>query len=252
MKSIQQQWLHGTLLLCLYQSSMAFQPRSISQKRQATSLKAIVDPNDIASAASSLSHPELPALMSTMLSTALQPAHGHSNPLFGSPDPILEAGKSLAPSARAIANMGITHAKSVSEMIPDTSLEFQQKVGAALKQGWKVLDNSDLTGRGGEPLPGFSPTKAILATRTPAPDSPESFAAEVKWAAGYFNVMDKLPFAAFWYAMVEFFILRPNVDLYKEDIEADPLGVTADTVSVAAVRCLAIAIIAIVTVGIYG
>jgi hypothetical protein len=213
----------------------------------------MVDPNDIASAATSLSQPELPALLSTMLSTALQPAHGHSNPLFGPPDAFLSAGHSIAPSAKTLSKMGITHAKSITEMLPNSSAEFQQQVGAAVTKGWKILDNTDLTGHGGDPLPGFSQSKGgVLPTRTEPVDSLESFALEVKWASGFLNVMDKLPFAAFWYAMVEFFLLRPNVDLYKEDIEADPVGVAAESFSILGVRCVAIAIIAIITNGVYG
>lgn len=257
MKSIQQQWVHGALLLCLcHRAALAFQPQSNSRlsSRKNGVHQAMVDPNDIMTSLVHHHDPEtLPALLSTMLSTAIQPAaHGHSNPIFGPPDQLLEAGKSIAPSAKALTNMGVTHAKSVQEMIPDTSEGFQNAVKEVLMKGKKVLDINDLTIRGGDPLPGFEVTKGILPTRTPPPESLQSFASEVKWSAGYFNVMDKLPYVAFWYAMVEFFILRPNVDLYKEDIEADPVGVSIDTISVTAVRAVALAIISFVTVGFFG
>jgi hypothetical protein len=189
-----------------------------------------------------------------LTTTNLQSATGHSNPLFGPPDPYLAVGKSIAPSSKALSDMGITQAKTVSDMIPDASPSFQQSVTNAMDKGWKVLDNTKLMNGGAHSLPGFSETHGILPTHSlnvPA-ETPATFAAEVQWAANYFNVMDKLPFAAFWYCMFEFFILRPGIEFYKEDIEADPVGVAADTLSVATVRIVAIAIISFATATFFG
>jgi hypothetical protein len=242
------------LLLGLCQASAAFQAPSQIQRSRSRSLQLqiAIDPNDIATAASHISRPEIPALMSTALSSALTPAHGHSNPLFGPPDPFLAAGKSIAPSAKALVDMGVTQAKTVGDMVPDATPAFQNSVGAALNKGWKVLMESSIKGTGVDHLPGFTDTEGIFGVRQGMPDSPESFALEVKWAAGYFDVMDKLPFVAFWYAMVEFFILRPGVDLYKEEIEDDSTGVTIDTFAVGAVRVAAFAFISTVTLGLSG
>jgi hypothetical protein len=216
-----------------------------------------MDPNEIVSAVSSHgSHPEIPALISTMLTSALKlpEAHGHSNPFFGPPDQYLAAGKSIAPSAKALADMGITHAKAASEMVPDASPAFQEKAAAAMNKGWKLLNGASIMNGGYDQLPGFVETKGILSAHNPnvPAETPETFASEVKWAAGFFNVMDKLPFVAFWYAFVEFFVLRRNVDLYKEDVENDPVGVAADTISIAGVRFLAIGIISTITLGFFG
>jgi hypothetical protein len=240
------------------QKSFAFQTynsNSATIRTRTTELRALVDPDMASTVSSDVTHPELHTLLSTMLSTTnLQPAVGHSNPLFGPPDPILAAGKSIAPSAKALSDMGITHAKTASDFAPDTSPAFQQTVASVMDKGWKVLNNANIMNGGAPSLPGFSETQGILPTHSlnvPA-ETPASFAAEVQWAANYFDVMDKLPYAAFWYCMVEFFILRPGIDFYKEDIEADPTGVLADTVAVAGVRVIAIAIISFLTVAFYG
>lgn len=234
------------------QESFAFHTSKISSPQSikvpsSPSLRAMVGPD--------VSQPEIESLVSTMLSpTNLQPAAGHSNPLFGPPDPILEAGKSIAPSAKALAGMGISQAKTVGDMVPDASPSFQQAVTAAMDKGWKVLNEASIMNGGAATLPGFSETHGILPTHNvnvPA-ETPASFAAEVQWAANYFDVMDKLPFAAFWYCMFEFFILRPGIEFYKEDIEADPVGVLTDTLSVATVRVIAIAIISSLTVVFFG
>jgi hypothetical protein len=255
MKSIQQQWFAATVFLSLRHTHAAFQTAPSFSVKRATKLQVVagVDPNDIVSFVSS-GHDVIPSEVSAFLSTTLSAAvpavaHGHSNPLFGPPDPYLAAGKSIAPSARALVDMGITTPKSVSEMLsPESSETFQQSVTAAVGKGWKVLDGSKIHGTGVNHLPGFSDTKGIFGTRMIPYEDPETFSAEVKWAAGYFSIMDKLPFVAFYYALAEFFVLRPGVDLYKEEIEDDPEGVLADTVSVAIVRVGAFALITMVTV----
>ena len=196
-------------------------------------------------------HANIPSQVSAFLSTTLAVAlpQGHSNPLFGPPDPFLAAGKSIAPSAKALMDLGVfTTPQSVSDMLPEASETLQQSVTAAMAKGWKVLDASKIHGSGVNHLPGFSDTNGIFGTRQVPYDDAKSFTAEVKWAAGYFRILDKLPFVAFYYALAEFFILRPGVDLYKEEIEDDPEGVFADTVSVAMVRMGALAFISFVTV----
>jgi hypothetical protein len=216
------------------QKSFAFQTynnNGATIQTRTTELRALVDPDMASTVSSHVTHPELHTLLSTMLSTT-----------------------NLQPSAKAFADMGITQAKAASDFAPDTSPAFQQTVSSVMDKGWKVLNNANIMNGGAPSLPGFSETHGILPTHSlnvPA-ETPASFAAEVQWAANYFDVMDKLPYAAFWYCMVEFFILRPGIDFYKEDIEADPTGVLADTVAVAGVRVIAIAIISFLTVAFYG
>ena len=52
--------------------------------------------------------------------------------------------------------------------------------------------------------------------------------------------------------MVEFFILQPGIDLYKEDIEDNPSGVFAESVVVTGVRLGAFALIGLVTTTVVG
>jgi hypothetical protein len=247
MRSIQQRWLEATVVLSLCQTIVAFQAPHISTRRPTHLKVAGMDPNDLASLISSVH--EMPSEISALLSTTFSMAPpAHSNPLFGPPDPYLAAGKSIVPSAKALLDRGITPAKTASEVVPGSSEAFQQSVQAAVEKGWKLLDGSKIHVSGANHLPGFSDTRGILDARLPPLEDSKSFGAEVKWAAGYFNVMDKLPFVAFYYALVEFFVLRPGVDLFKEEVEDDPDGVLADTISVAIVRLGVFALISMVTV----
>ena len=215
----------------------------------------LVDPQHVASAVSS---PELPALLSTMLSTALVPAHGHSNPLFGPPDAILAAGKSVAPSAKAMVDLGLTQIKTAADILPTaegtTTPAFAQSVQTAMTRGWKVLSDANIMNGGGTHLPGFKETGGILPYHNPnlPVETPATFAASVEWSVNLVHVIEKLPYAAFWYALVEFFILRPNIDLYKEDIDNDPNGAIIETLTVSGIRMGAFFIIALVTTTMYG
>lgn len=94
-------------------------------------------------------------------------------------------------------------------------------------------------------LPGFAETKSLLAPHTDLaiPGVPSTAVEAMRFNGGLmygqqlWAVLDKIPYVIFWYAVVEFFYLRPNSkDLYKEDIEDDPVGVTTEVASDAAVR----------------
>jgi hypothetical protein len=155
----------------------------------------------------------------------LKPATEHTQPLWGPPDPYLSAGKSIAPSAKALADMGIAP--------PDVD-------SAAIHA--QML------------LPGFSPTRGILPTHVmglPA-ETPETFAAQVEWSTRFLNVIDHIPTIVIAYALVEFFLLRPNLDLYQEDIREQPTQIMAETVAVTGVRLGVFFVIAILTCTIFG
>jgi hypothetical protein len=83
-------------------------------------------------------------------------------------------------------------------------------------------------------------------------ETPATFAAQVQWSAGFLNVIDKLPEAVFVHALIEFSILRPNLDLHKEDIESNPGPVWADTIAVTTVRLAMFTVVAAVTTTIFG
>jgi hypothetical protein len=181
--------------------------------------------------------------------TIQRPATGHSQPLWGPPDPILSAGKSIPPSTNRLSEMGI---------VPTAITDMPEPIQQTIKAGYKTLDASTI--QRDIVMPGFTQTSGILPIHNPRlpPETPATFAAQVEWSAKFLNVIDKLPEAAFVYALVEFFILRPGLDLYKEDIdlqqeEGATTGVlTAETLAVTGVRFGVFLIIAIITNFIFG
>jgi hypothetical protein len=116
-------------------------------------------------------------------------------------------------------------------------------------------------------LPGCAPVASMRPHHNPMVplETPATFAAQVQWSAGFLNVIDKLPEAVFVralidklpeavfvHALIEFSILRPNLDLHKEDIESNPGPVWADTIAVTTVRLAMFTVVAAVTTTIFG
>jgi hypothetical protein len=179
------------------------------------------------------------------------PAHEHTQPFWGTPDPFLSAGKSIAPTVQGMQELGISK-RAVTDVVSQAPEGLADKVQSALTKGWKVLDFNNVQTQDG--LPGFMPTRSILAAHEigiPAETS-DTFASQVEWSASFLTVVDKLPYIALSYALIEFFLLRPGVDLYQQDIDDNPEQVLAETVLVTAVRMGVFAVVATVTVSIFG
>jgi hypothetical protein len=165
----------------------------------------------------------------------LRPATGHSQPLFGPPDPYLTAGKSIAPSTKVLLEMGV-----------DVSSKSDLRGAAG---SLPIMDGSMLKPAAGV-LPGFAPTHGILPTSTlmtlpggsgGGVETPDTALINTQWSLGI------VPQAVFLYALVDFFILKPNIDLYKEDIEAEPGTITLDWATGMLVRLATFGVIAAVT-----
>jgi hypothetical protein len=197
----------------------------------------------------------------TMLSTLytahadvmLTPAHEHTQSFWGPPDPYLTAGKSIAPSARALLDMGGGMEQATATTTTTSAAGLSVHAQAALSKGWKLLDAQAIKAEN-TVWPGFSPTSGFLPPhdpRVPA-ETPETFAAQVEWSAQFLNVVDKLPSAAFWYALLEFFLLRPGLDLYKEDIDEGSTKILSETIVTTGIRMGVFCVVAIVTTGIFG
>jgi hypothetical protein len=181
-------------------------------------------------------------------SVYMKPAAEHTQPFWGgSLDPYLTAGKSIAPSSKALSELGITTINDKSNAIA----VFGEKITSDNKF---IIDGTHIQME--DVLPGFTKTGGILSQHTTfdatPPPSVVSFVASIDWASKFINVIDKLPIAVLVYVLIEFFLLRPNINTYKEDIEEDPTGIFADTMAVATVRVTMFCIVAIATVGVFG
>ena len=167
----------------------------------------------------------------------------------------------VTPSADAIAHLhGVaistaipvakaataTATATIQEVLPAAGDVIQAQTQQALDSGWKVIDASKFIHGGQASLPGFSETKSVIAPHLLPGPSDESvtmtewpqniFRARMEYVSTMLRAIQKLPYVAFGYVLIEFFFLRSDVDIYKEDLEDDPSGVFAETVSDASVR----------------
>lgn len=156
----------------------------------------------------------------------LSPPTAHVQSLFGKADPYLQGIHSIHPTTKALTDMGVVPQ-------PSDHLDFTQLV----EESW---------------LPGFAPTQGILPLHTMPPDTPASFAGQVQWAAAFLNVIDQLPYVALAYCLVEFLLLRPSIDRYREDVEDSPEEALTETIAVTSVRVGMFALLAAVTTTLFG
>eukprot|EP00536_Pseudo-nitzschia_multiseries_P018250 jgi/Psemu1/228282/e_gw1.2303.8.1 len=187
-----------------------------------------------------------PVGIHTILSTAHQTATGDLpiSPLSAILTTAIDFGsiQSIHPAATTAATAAT---ETIQQMIPSAGEALQGQAQQALDGGFKVMDASKFVHGGGAKLPGFTETASMLAPHiTPYPQSGTvtgdypQFELGDRLALAYYllEYVQKLPYVAFAYVLVEFFFLRSGVDLYKEDIEDDPSGVLAETVSDTGVR----------------
>ena len=178
-----------------------------------------------------------------------KPAAEHTQPFWGGPpDPYLTAGQSIPPSTKALSEMGITTINDKSNVIA----VFGEKITNDHKF---IIDSTRIQME--DILPGFTPTGGILSQHASLgdPSSPPavvSFVASIDWASKFINVIDHLPIAVLVYVLIEFFVLRPNINTYKEDVDENPSAIVADTIAVTTIRVTMFCIVAITTLGVFG
>lgn len=203
----------------------SYQTRTSQMARR---LAPFVDPAEFLHHSSSLTHHDTlswKAILSTMYTTTVN--HGGNT--------IVSDLKNMATGA------DIAETKQLPEVA--------QK---AIHEGWSFID-----GREFKIVPttaGFSETRGILpgASSMNLPTgTPSSLYRETKSTAAFLNVLDKLPNAAFLYVLIDFFLLRPGIDLYKEDIEDEPTDALAETLAVTTVRIGVFIVISFLTVTIF-
>jgi len=191
-------------------------------------------------------------LVTTLVAPAMKltPAHEHVNPLFGPPDPYLQAGRSIAPmNPNAFQDAGLTVPKPLDHV--DLPEDFQKLM---MQNKRAVLDPNSITAFD-DVMPGFKKSadagavagNKFLSGVTPGDISQATMEEEMKYAIFNMHVIRKLPMAALLYVMTEFFLIKPVADMYADDIEDDRVGVMTDQVSVYGMRAVSVLVITMLT-----
>jgi len=221
-------------------------------------MTALVDPSELPTMLTSMIHhtpsidstdtvlssPEVQSMLSTMISFVKKYPDGWVPPLHPN-DPLLLSGKPIPPVSVRL-DQGV---KTAQDLLPGASTAIQEQAQAAMKSGWKVLNGNNIIEGGSPAMPGFAPTRTLLPYHMESsPDTPAKFGARIMYSNTLLPLFNRLPYVAIWYALLEFFFIRNNLDVYKEEIEDDPEGVTAETLSVVGVRVGIFFILAMLTV----
>lgn len=203
----------------------------------------VVDPNDFLHA-----HPHLEALLSTLYAGVLTPAHEHTQPLFGAPDPILSAGKSIIPSPKAFVDAGL------ADTITSNPLSVPNKVAEAISKTPErfVIDPKAIISFD-KVLPGFSPTGHILPEHSPSfpEETNQSLILEMGSIAKLMRVVNVLPWAAFLYTWAEFFLIKPGYDAYKEELDEDRAAANVEFMALTGIRLAIMSVIGVFALGFF-
>jgi hypothetical protein len=254
------------------QESYGFQPimpTSTPMKASSRLNAMIIDPADIPAilttthqAADQIITSALTSSQNSIIAADLSPITSSLSTIITSQLPdlshaehIIVAGKSIAPSIEAMTKMGTTYsgtsaggASALQQLFPNGGEDFTTRSQEAISYGYNIMDGTKIIKGGGAALPGFKEMGSILQPHViPGPGEesittpqlvpePYMFKARLEYVSMLLKVLEKIPYVAFGYALLEFFFLRSNVDIYKEDIEDDPAGVFAETVSDVGVR----------------
>lgn len=232
-------------LMAVMGVASAFVPSTIRNKRRHSSqtMNMAVDPNDVLHA-----HPHVEALLSTMYAGVLQPAHEHTQPLFGAPDPILSAGKSIMPSQNAFVDAGLAETvKSSALAVPDKVVEAISKTPNKFLIDPKSVISIDRV------LPGFQQTGHILPEHSASfpQETDQSLILEMGSIAKMMRVVNVLPMAAFLYTCAEFFLVKPGFDAYKEELDEDRAAANVEFMALTGIRLAILSVIGVVTLGFF-
>ena len=205
-------------------------------------------------------HPEssdlLGSLLSTMYATGIQQSSSNDWSFLWSGgshhhhlDPHYANGQSIVPiNPDQVGAIKDYFLPSTSEQVTNAAIAAQQK---AIQAGAPTTyDASDFTIlKNGPPSFSHPATTMQQTTTTTTTGTTPIDANELEWIARTFDLFSrKVPVAALFYALVDFFFIGAN-DVYKEDLDEDKPVVVADWITQSAARVVAAFVIGTIVIG---
>jgi hypothetical protein len=228
----------------------------VSANRLGSSRGMSLDPLDVSTSINQISsHSTLEAIISTLYTSAikLQPAHGHTQSLFGPLDPYLLKIQSIAP----ISNAGV---ETLGSPVWDESSVPESLRGAIdyARRGDFVDPTTVLRVDGAVP-PGFTaPPTTIFSPLTnnysglPSSSSLDYQLGVLNAEVGNLRALQKIPLAAFLTVLVDFFLVTPGMDIFKEEIEENGDEINRESAVLGIARVVVLAGVAALTLALSG
>jgi len=240
------QILMALMVVQMSSSVTAFAPLAPQSSRQSTAqsdLNLAVDPSDIASSVNQIAeqHPTMEALFSTLYSATakLPEAHGHSQSLFGPVDGYLTKMQSIVPATKG----------TLPTVVDDAGIPDKIRGAFDFAKRSEFVDPTNIIRMDGDALPGFEKTGSFFPERVAVPTK------SIDYQLGVMNqevfnlrVLQKIPLAAFVTVLVDFFLVSPGMDVFKEEIEEEGDRVLAEAAVMGATRLAVLGVVAGLTI----
>ena len=236
------------LLLMPTESVVAFMSQQALVTRSCATAGMSMEPSHITSSVDQiLNHPTLEALFSTLYTTAvqLQPAHGHEQALFGPVDPYLLKMQSIVPASGAGADLGPPVFEEAS--IPDAlrgAIDYARR--------GNFVDPTNVLRVDGAAPPGFVSSRALFPPLQSVPQTRDYQLGVLDAEVGNLRKLQNVPIAAFITVLVDFFLVTPGMEIFKEEIDENGEQVARESAVAGTARVAVLAIVAGLTLALSG
>ncbi|KAI2494774.1 hypothetical protein MHU86_19725 [Fragilaria crotonensis] len=237
----------AVLLLTPTTCVIAFMSQHAFATRRSTVKIMSMEPSHITSSVDQiLNHPTLEALLSTVYSTAvqLQPAHGHEMTLFGPVDPYLLKMQSIVPAPNAGVDLGAPVFEEAS--IPDAlrgAIDYARR--------GDFVDPTHVLRVDGA-APGFVTPRTFFPPLQTVPQTQDYQLGVLNAEVGNLRKLQNIPIAAFLTVLVDFFLVTPGMEVFKEEIDENGEQVTRESAIAGTARVAVLAVVAGLTLAFSG
>lgn len=229
-------------------SVIAFMVPHASFTQRETLRDMSVDPSDIGSSMDQiLEHPALEALFSTLYTATmkLEPAHGHVQSLFGPVDPYLLKMQSIVPAPNAGDALG-------TPAFDEASIPEKLKGAFEYARRGEFVDPTHVLRIDGDAPPGFNPPETFFPKLQAPPQTQDYQLGILNAEVGNLRALQKVPIAAFITVLVDFFLVTPGMEVFKEEIEENSEEITRESAIAGTARVAVLAIVAGLTLAMSG
>lgn len=240
--------VQAILLLMRSTPVIAFMSQQALATRRGTPAGMSVDPSHVTSSVDQiLNHPTLEALFSTLYTTSvqLQPAHGHEQTLFGPVDPYLLKMQSIVPASGAGADLG-------APMFDEASIPDALRGAFDYARRGNFVDPTHVLRVDGAAPPGFVTPGALFPPLQSVPQTRDYQLGVLDAEVGNLRKLQNIPIAAFLTVLVDFFLVTPGMEVFKEEIDENGEEVARESAVAGTARVAVLAVVAGLTLALSG
>lgn len=176
------------------------------------------------------------ALISTLYAGAakLPEAHGHSQSLFGPVDLYLTKMQSIVPATKG----------TLPTVIEESAIPDKIRGAFDFARRGDFVDPTNIVRIDGDAPPGFNKVDSFFPVLQPPPTSIDYQLGVMNQEVFNLRALQKVPIAAFITVLVDFFLVSPGMEIFKEEIEEDGERIMQETAVSGVARVAVLAVVA--------